>query len=86
MRLLVAAGGTGGHLYPAIAVAERFRDIAEGAEVIFVGAERGLESSIVPAAGFPLELVRAAPLRETRSCASFGVEGLFSGSSIRCAS
>jgi UDP-N-acetylglucosamine--N-acetylmuramyl-(pentapeptide) pyrophosphoryl-undecaprenol N-acetylglucosamine transferase len=63
MRLLVAAGGTGGHLYPAIAVARRFRELAEGADVIFVGTERGLESRIVPASGFPLELVRAAPLR-----------------------
>jgi len=80
MRLLVAAGGTGGHLYPAIAVAERFRDIAKGAEVIFVGAERGLESSIVPAAGFPLELVRAAPLRGGSLLSKLrGVEGLFFG-------
>jgi len=63
MRLLVAAGGTGGHLYPAIAVARSFRGLAEGADVIFVGTERGLESRIVPASGFPLELVRAAPLR-----------------------
>lgn len=80
MRLLVAAGGTGGHLYPAIAVAERFRDLAEGAEVIFVGTERGLESSIVPAAGFPLELVRAAPLRGGSLVRKLrGVEGLFLG-------
>lgn len=87
MRLLVAAGGTGGHLYPAIAVAERFRELAKGAEVIFVGTERGLESSIVPAAGFPLELVRAAPLREDWSRASFGESrGSFSASWIRSAS
>lgn len=63
LTLLVAAGGTGGHLYPAIAVAERFRDSVRGAKVIFVGSERGLESRIVPRAGFPLELVRVAPLR-----------------------
>jgi len=80
MRLLVAAGGTGGHLYPAIAVAQRFRELAEGAEVIFVGTERGLESSIVPAAGFPLELTRAAPLRGgSLSRKLRGVEGLFLG-------
>jgi UDP-N-acetylglucosamine--N-acetylmuramyl-(pentapeptide) pyrophosphoryl-undecaprenol N-acetylglucosamine transferase len=80
MRMLVAAGGTGGHLYPAIAVAERFRDLAQGAEVIFVGTERGLESSIVPAAGFPLELVRAAPLRGGSLLRKLrGVEGLFLG-------
>ncbi|MGH9336718.1 MAG: putative lipid II flippase FtsW, partial [Vicinamibacteria bacterium] len=42
-RLLVAAGGTGGHLYPALAVAACFRELAKGAEVIFVGTDRGLE-------------------------------------------
>lgn len=62
-RLLVAAGGTGGHLYPAIAVAERFRELSQGAEVIFAGTARGLETAIVPSAGFRLELLRAAPLR-----------------------
>jgi len=62
-QLLVAAGGTGGHLYPALAVAERFRELVERSRVTFVGTERGLESRIVPESGFPLELVRAAPLR-----------------------
>jgi UDP-N-acetylglucosamine--N-acetylmuramyl-(pentapeptide) pyrophosphoryl-undecaprenol N-acetylglucosamine transferase len=62
-KLLVAAGGTGGHLYPALAVAEQFMSLAKDASVTFVGTARGLESRIVPRAGFPLELVRAAPLR-----------------------
>ena len=62
-HLLVAAGGTGGHLYPALAVAERFRELVEKPQVTFVGTERGLESRIVGKAGFPLEFVRAAPLR-----------------------
>lgn len=63
VRLLVAAGGTGGHLYPALAVAASFQRLSGGAEVIFAGTERGLESRLVPQAGFPLELVRAHPLR-----------------------
>jgi UDP-N-acetylglucosamine--N-acetylmuramyl-(pentapeptide) pyrophosphoryl-undecaprenol N-acetylglucosamine transferase len=62
-NLLVAAGGTGGHLYPALAVAERFQELVEQPQVTFVGTERGLESRIVPKAGFPLEFVRARPLR-----------------------
>lgn len=62
-NLLVAAGGTGGHLYPALAVAERFQELVEEPQVTFVGTERGLESRIVPKAGFPLEFVRARPLR-----------------------
>jgi UDP-N-acetylglucosamine--N-acetylmuramyl-(pentapeptide) pyrophosphoryl-undecaprenol N-acetylglucosamine transferase len=79
-HLLVAAGGTGGHIYPAIAVAERFRELVANARVTFVGTERGLESRIVPRAGFPLELVRAAPLRGGSLRGKLaGVLGLFSG-------
>ena len=79
-RLLIAAGGTGGHLYPAIAVAERFRDLARDAVIVFVGTERGLESRIVRKAGYPLELVRATPLRGgTLSTKLKGLLGLASG-------
>ena len=80
IRLLVAAGGTGGHLYPALAVAERFRALVEGAAVTFVGTERGLESRIVPTAGYPLEYVRAAPLRGGSLVRKLkGLLGLFRG-------
>jgi len=61
--LLVAAGGTGGHLYPALAVADKYRELAGPSDITFVGTKRGLETRIVPKAGFPLELVRAEPLR-----------------------
>ncbi len=78
--LLVAAGGTGGHLYPAIAVATTYRELRGGAIVTFVGTERGLESSIVPSFGFPLEMVRAAPLRGGSVSRKLkGVYGLFVG-------
>lgn len=78
--LLVAAGGTGGHLYPAIAVAERFRAAARGAAVVFVGTKRGLESRIVPKAGYSLELVRATPLRGGSIAAKLrGLFGLATG-------
>jgi UDP-N-acetylglucosamine--N-acetylmuramyl-(pentapeptide) pyrophosphoryl-undecaprenol N-acetylglucosamine transferase len=80
LRLLLAAGGTGGHLYPALAVAESFRSLVEGAEVIFAGTERGLETRIVPKAGLALELVRAAPLRGGSVARKLaGVYGLFAG-------
>jgi UDP-N-acetylglucosamine--N-acetylmuramyl-(pentapeptide) pyrophosphoryl-undecaprenol N-acetylglucosamine transferase len=62
-RLLVAAGGTGGHLYPALAVARKLIELEPEAEVIFSGTRRGLEGRIVPRAGFPLEMVRVEPLR-----------------------
>jgi UDP-N-acetylglucosamine--N-acetylmuramyl-(pentapeptide) pyrophosphoryl-undecaprenol N-acetylglucosamine transferase len=61
--LLVAAGGTGGHIYPALAVAKKLIEMEPESKVIFCGTERGLEGRIIPRAGFPLELVRVEPLR-----------------------
>jgi len=58
LRVLIAGGGTGGHVIPALAIARELRD-AHGAEVRFVGTARGLETRLVPEAGFPLELVRS---------------------------
>ena len=62
LRVLMAGGGTGGHVIPALAIARELRD-AYGAEVRFVGTARGLETRLVPAAGFPLELMRVGQLK-----------------------
>jgi UDP-N-acetylglucosamine--N-acetylmuramyl-(pentapeptide) pyrophosphoryl-undecaprenol N-acetylglucosamine transferase len=62
MRLLIAGGGTGGHLYPGIAVAEEVM-ARPGGEVLFVGTRRGLEARVVPAAGYPLELLEVSGLK-----------------------
>jgi UDP-N-acetylglucosamine--N-acetylmuramyl-(pentapeptide) pyrophosphoryl-undecaprenol N-acetylglucosamine transferase len=62
LRVLIAGGGTGGHLYPGIAVAEEITAEA-GGEVTFVGTSRGLETTLVPKAGFPLELVEVSGLK-----------------------
>jgi UDP-N-acetylglucosamine--N-acetylmuramyl-(pentapeptide) pyrophosphoryl-undecaprenol N-acetylglucosamine transferase len=61
MRLLVAGGGTGGHLYPGIAIAEEVTARPAG-KVLFVGTARGLETKLVPAAGFDLELLDVSGL------------------------
>lgn len=58
MRLLIAGGGTGGHLYPALAVARAFRDEEPDGAVLLVGREGGPEERLVPEAGFELETVR----------------------------
>src|SRR5687768_2842220 len=69
-RIVIAAGGTAGHVVPAIAVADALR--AEGADVLFVGGERA-EAELVPAAGYPLEpirvegLSRSNPLKAARA-------------------
>lgn len=61
MRILIAGGGTGGHIIPALAIADALRD-GYGAEIRFVGTERGLEVRLVPQAGYPLELISVGQL------------------------
>ncbi|MDQ3089099.1 MAG: glycosyltransferase, partial [Acidobacteriota bacterium] len=63
MKVLIAAGGTGGHIYPGIAVAKEIMRRDEMSEVWFVGTERGLETKIVPANGFELSLIESAGLK-----------------------
>lgn len=61
--LMIAGGGTGGHIYPAIAIAREYIAADSTRKVIFVGTERGLEKTIVPKAGFPLEFISAGGLK-----------------------
>ncbi|MBI5482838.1 MAG: undecaprenyldiphospho-muramoylpentapeptide beta-N-acetylglucosaminyltransferase [Deltaproteobacteria bacterium] len=63
MKLIIAGGGTGGHLFPGIAVAEEFLARDKANQVLFVGTERGIEARAVPAAGYRLELISAAGIR-----------------------
>ena len=69
MKIVLGAGGTAGHVFPALAVA---RTLAErhDADVRFVGTERGLEATLVPAAGFPFHPVEARPFVRTLSPAA----------------
>jgi len=60
--VLIAAGGTGGHLFPGIAVADEIVRRHPGARVVFAGTPRGLESRLVPRAGYALELLPILPL------------------------
>jgi len=62
LRILIAGGGTGGHIIPALAVARALVE-RHGAEVLLVGTARGLESRLVPEAGFPLKLIDVGPLK-----------------------
>jgi len=63
IRLLIAAGGTGGHIYPGLAVARELVARHPDADVVFVGTSRGLEEKIIGGAGFPVRPLRAEPLR-----------------------
>jgi UDP-N-acetylglucosamine--N-acetylmuramyl-(pentapeptide) pyrophosphoryl-undecaprenol N-acetylglucosamine transferase len=63
MRLLIAGGGTGGHLYPGLALAEEVKTRHPRNDVLFVGSPRGIEVRAVPKAGFPLELIDVGPIK-----------------------
>jgi UDP-N-acetylglucosamine--N-acetylmuramyl-(pentapeptide) pyrophosphoryl-undecaprenol N-acetylglucosamine transferase len=63
LKLLIAGGGTGGHVFPALAIALEWISRGEERKVVFVGTQRGIEARLVPEAGFPLETIRSAGLK-----------------------
>jgi UDP-N-acetylglucosamine--N-acetylmuramyl-(pentapeptide) pyrophosphoryl-undecaprenol N-acetylglucosamine transferase len=63
MKLLISGGGTGGHVFPALAIAREWMSRGQEREVVLVGTQRGIEMKLVPQAGFPLETLRAAGLK-----------------------
>ena len=63
MRVLIAGGGTGGHVFPGIALAEEVVGRHPANDAVFVGTPRGLEAQVVPAAGFPIELIDVKGLK-----------------------
>jgi UDP-N-acetylglucosamine--N-acetylmuramyl-(pentapeptide) pyrophosphoryl-undecaprenol N-acetylglucosamine transferase len=63
MRAILAGGGTGGHVIPALAIAQELQK-RYGAEILFIGTARGIENRLVPAAGFPLRLVQVGALNK----------------------
>ena len=63
MKLLIAGGGTGGHVFPALAIAREWMSRGSEREVVLVGTQRGIEMKLVPQAGLPLETLRVAGLK-----------------------
>ena len=59
LRIVIAGGGTGGHLYPGIAVARELLRRVPEAQISFAGTAKGIEARVVPGEGFPLDLVRS---------------------------
>ncbi|MGI6767306.1 MAG: undecaprenyldiphospho-muramoylpentapeptide beta-N-acetylglucosaminyltransferase [Lentihominibacter sp.] len=57
MRVIMTGGGTGGHIYPAIAIADEIKDRDKETQILFVGAQKGLEKTLVPKRGYPIELL-----------------------------
>ncbi|MFH1541510.1 MAG: glycosyltransferase, partial [bacterium] len=67
MKIVIAAGGTGGHIYPGIALAQEIRRRETAAEIVFLGSRDGLERELVAQAGFKLVLIKARALMRTLS-------------------
>ena len=73
MRVVVSGGGTGGHIYPALAVAESLKRLRPDTEILYIGATTGMETEIVPKHGVEFRAVTAKKLRKTVSLSTFGV-------------
>ncbi len=85
LRVLIAGGGTGGHIIPALAIGRELRD-KHGAEVRYVGTARGLESRLVPEAGFALDLIHVGQLKNVSVLTRVKTLGDLPRGIVRCMS
>lgn len=80
MRIIVSGGGTGGHIYPAITIANCIKELRPDAEIVFVGTNKGLEKDIVPRYGYPLEFITVAGFERHLGLSTLvSAEKLFAG-------
>ncbi|WP_244927589.1 undecaprenyldiphospho-muramoylpentapeptide beta-N-acetylglucosaminyltransferase [Nocardioides sp. W7] len=79
MRVLLAGGGTAGHTSPLLATADALRRLDPSVEITCLGTPRGLENTVVPAAGYPLELIPPVPLPRKPSVDLLRVPGRLRG-------
>jgi len=77
MRVVVSGGGTGGHIYPAVALVKYIRQVDPKAEFLYIGTDRGLESKIVPELGIPFKTVKIQGFRRKLSLDNFKTIHLF---------
>ena len=80
MRYLIAGGGTGGHIYPALAIATEIKNRHKDAEILYVGTKKGLESELVPKEGFDFKTIRVKGMpRKINKEAFVALKELFLG-------
>ncbi|MDZ4224330.1 MAG: glycosyltransferase, partial [bacterium] len=72
MKILMACGGTGGHLFPGMAVAESFGEKVPAAEIVFVGTDRGLEKQVLAKTDWRLEMMRVPSLADKKGLKKIG--------------
>ncbi|MDZ5726489.1 undecaprenyldiphospho-muramoylpentapeptide beta-N-acetylglucosaminyltransferase [Acetobacterium sp. K1/6] len=80
MKILIAAGGTGGHIYPGLAIAEKIKTENPGAEIVFIGSMVGMEKNIIPQYGYPIEYIRVRGFERKASLETLAaIKGIFDG-------
>ena len=67
MKVILSGGGTGGHIYPALTIADQIKKLEPTAEILFVGTEQGLEKDIVPRSGYPIKYIEVAGFKRSLS-------------------
>ena len=80
MKIIVSGGGTGGHIYPALTIADTIKKLYPDAEIRFVGTTHGLEKDLVPRAGYPIDFIDVQGFKRSLSADTFrSVYKLFTG-------
>lgn len=67
MKVILSGGGTGGHIYPALTIADQIKALRPDAEITFVGTRQGLEKDIIPRYGYKLEFIDVAGFKRSLS-------------------
>ena len=75
MRILLSCGGTGGHIYPAISIADKVKEHHPDAQILFIGTKKGMENSLVPAAGYEIRGIDASGLDRRHLLNNFKTAG-----------
>jgi len=83
-RIVIAGGGTGGHLFPALAIADELRRRTTSRDIVFIGGKRGLEVRLVPLAGYPLRTLSMAGIKGRGVVARVGAGFLALVAVVRC--
>ena len=67
MKVILSGGGTGGHIYPALTIADQIKKLQPEAEISFVGTQQGLEKDIIPRYGYKLQFIEVAGFKRSLS-------------------
>lgn len=79
MKVVISGGGTGGHVYPAIAIANKIKEMNPQAQIMFIGTSRGLEAEVVPRNGYPIQFIPVSYLKRKISWHNVKSAGLLIG-------